>query len=248
MSDTLDWLCGQLGVDRDFIQSSRKDERIVERRRIIAYFFARYKKSTVWIARLLNKHWSSVNNMLEVISEKEKLRAIELSNKYDNRVANIDELCLDRCLKKINRKEVIEIVCQHFKVSESDIMGKCRTKDVANAKKVLYYVFRRAGLTFYEIGRTLNKDHQTVLMTLDRLDDATLTDYGDLIYDIYCSDSVKERRKEILRLVNEGKSVNDIWKETAYSKDFIKSQIEKFEVKKVPNYQTSEITIKYFLK
>lgn len=251
MSDTLDWICGQLGVSRGDITSNRRDDFIVTRRRIISYFFNHYQKGSLWISKLLHKHWTSVTSMLQTIKECEMIRALELSKKYEDEIVGMDitELCLDRIVqKKIEKREVIKVVCSHFNVVESDIFGHCRTKNVADAKKVIYYVFRKSGMTFYDIARFVNKGHQTIVQIVNRMDDPELIEYGDLIYDLYCSENIRERRKEILRLVNEGKSVHEIYTETAYAKEFIKNEIDNFIVKKVPDYHTGAIKIKYFEK
>lgn len=72
--------------------------------------------------------------------------------------------------KKIN--EIVSIVAQYFDISEMELLGERRTKNVIEARHTLYWLCRE--LTPYslpEIGRRLDgRDHTTILHGIRRID------------------------------------------------------------------------------
>lgn len=251
MNDTLDWLCGELGIVRDALTSSKRESYIVTRRRIVINFFKHFYKTDVWIGNILNKHWTSIATAYYQTKFEEKKRADELVEKYNNLIEGryIKELMIEQANKKLvfDKKQVADAICEKYEIKMDDIYSNRHTKSVVDAKRVLYYVFRKAGMSLYEIGRYVKKNHESVLNTLKKvLPEQKI--YGDLLFDVYCSESREDRTKKICNLLNEGKTKEEIYNLTGFSKEFIEERIKKIRVKKVPNYQTSEITIKYFLK
>mgnify|MGYP002522644999 CR=1 FL=1 len=248
MNDTLDWLCTQLGIRRDILTSERREKYIVSRRRIVINFFKHFGKTNEWIGNLLCKHWSSINTAFYQTKFEEKERAKAIIEKYKRDVKNrfVKELLVES-IKDFNKQEIVQEVSRHYGINYKEIFTTKRTQSVVDAKKVLYYVFKKAGMSFHAIARYLNKHHESVLIGIRRITDKQMQ-YADLIYDLYCSDTREDRAKKICNLLNEGKTVKEIFNITGYSKNYIREKIKKFVVKKVPNYQTSEITTKYFLK
>lgn len=248
MNDTLDWLCIQLGIRRDILTSERREKYIVTRRRVVINFFKHFGKTNEWIGNLLCKHWTSINTSFYQTRPEEKQRADILIIKYKQDVKNryVDELLIER-IKDFNKQEIVQEVSRHYGINYKEIFTTKRTQSVVDAKKVLYYVFKKAGMSFHAIARYLNKNHESVLLGIRRITDKQMQ-YGDLIYDLYCSENKEDRTKKICDLLNEGKTKEEIYNLTGFSREFIEERIKKFRIKKVPNYQTSEITTKYFLK
>ena len=248
MNDTLDWLCTQLGIRRDILISERREKYIVSRRRIVINFFKQFGKTNEYIGNLLCKHWSSISTAFYQTKYEEKERAEKLVTKYKQDVKNryVKELLVES-MKDFDKQEIIKEVSSHYRINYNDLFTAKRTQSVVDAKKVIYYILRKTGMSLHAIGRYLNKHHESVLLGIRRITDKQIQ-YADLIYDLYCSESREDRSKKICELLNNGKSVKEIYNITGYSKDFIRGRIKKFATKKVPNYQTSEIITKYFLK
>lgn len=103
MSDTLDWLCGELGVAREIITSARRDNPTTSKRRIIVLFFKINGKSSVWMERCLNRDHSSILHAVKCASDAEKKRACELVKKYTTQIegGSINELKVDNIRRKI---------------------------------------------------------------------------------------------------------------------------------------------------
>lgn len=103
MSDTLDWLCGELGIQRELIVSPRRERPVQKKRRIIILFFRIMGKSTVWLERFLHRDHSSILVAQNRAHDDEKKRACELVKKYTKNILGneIDELKIDNIRRKI---------------------------------------------------------------------------------------------------------------------------------------------------
>lgn len=68
-------------------------------------------------------------------------------------------------------RNLMEIDCiakQHLLTSE-DILGKSRKRMIVNARRKCMVMLRNKGHTTTEIGRILNRDHSTVVHSLQAL-------------------------------------------------------------------------------
>lgn len=68
MSDTLDWICNEIGADKAIILSRRHDKKAVFFRRIAYWFFKLKGKSSTWTGNLFNRDHSSVLVAEEILS------------------------------------------------------------------------------------------------------------------------------------------------------------------------------------
>ena len=75
--------------------------------------------------------------------------------------------------RKYKIAEMVRIVANYFSVSEMELLGARRTKNITEARHVLYWLCRE--LTPYslpEIGRRLDgRDHTTILHGIRKIDD-----------------------------------------------------------------------------
>jgi hypothetical protein len=162
----------------------------------------------------------------------------------------------------MKRREMINEVCLYFGVKPDDIQSLRRDKYTASAKKVIYCVLRMFRLTFNQIGRIVNKDHQTVLITIRRTD-KKLKKYAEYIYKKYMKLGLEEeinqqqfilrnQRRKIIELLNKGYLKSQISKETHLDPDFIEEQIrfflENHWQKKIPNYKNGTYLIIFYEK
>jgi chromosomal replication initiator protein len=67
--------------------------------------------------------------------------------------------------------DVVEAVCQHFGVSEKDLRGRARTRDIAHPRQVAMHLLREeTEISLEEIGRTLGRDHTTVMHGIRKIE------------------------------------------------------------------------------
>ena len=101
---------------------------------------------------------------------------------------------VERISKDVIRSEksyapefIIEKIAAYYNLSVEDILGKGKTKNIANARQTAIYLMRKlTGLTLAEIGGALNRDHSTVLHSIRKIEDSIATDseLADTIRDI----------------------------------------------------------------
>ena len=101
---------------------------------------------------------------------------------------------VERISKDVIRSEksyapefIIEKIAAYYNLSVEDILGKGKTKNIANARQIAIYLMRKlTGLTLAEIGGALNRDHSTVLHSIRKIEDSIATDseLADTIRDI----------------------------------------------------------------
>jgi hypothetical protein len=106
MSDTLDWICNEIGADKCHVLSKRHDKQTVSARRIVTYFFNLKGKSSTWIGKLLGRDHSSVLVALHNIKEQDKVRALKAYEKFVKVVegGNISEFLVQNIRPKMTIK------------------------------------------------------------------------------------------------------------------------------------------------
>ena len=68
---------------------------------------------------------------------------------------------------------IISQVCKFYSVDESVLRGTLKNKGTAEARQVAIYLIRRlTNLSTPDIGKELNKDHSTVLYSINKINDA----------------------------------------------------------------------------
>ena len=149
-------------------------------------------------------------------------------------------------------------VCDYFGVKVDDIQSLRRERKIVYAKKVICYVLRMRGLSLNQIGRYVNKDHQTVFNAIKTIP-PEIRKYAQSIYKKMSALSLEaenkidmERKTKIMDLLNKNYTLGQIVQETGWCKDYIQEQIDYFILngwyKKVPNYKTGEVLIRFFKK
>ena len=158
----------------------------------------------------------------------------------------------------MTKDELIQDVCNKFCIKPSDIFSQRKDKNTASAKKVVYYVLRKSGLSFCQIGKIVNKNHETILTTLKNIS-KELTEYADKVAELYTgikeeliNQDINKQRKVLIDMLNKGYKLNKIIKETNLSSEFIKEQIQFFYdndwLKKVPNYKNCTYKMVFYEK
>lgn len=149
----------------------------------------------------------------------------------------------------MKKKDIIEEVCNHYGVSTEEVKSHRRDPKTVSAKKVIYYILRLYGESYKSIGRSLNKDHGTILATVKTISKED-KEYAKELYKrhkkIELEDEkirITQERLKIIEMLNSGYSLDKIIKETKQTKEFVISQINFFVdnewQKKVPIYSKS---------
>ncbi len=92
---------------------------------------------------------------------------------------------------KVTQDKIFHAVARKYGVTVEDIRGKRRTREIAQARHVCIYIMRTVtDLSLPSIGRVFNRDHSTILSSIDTVqekirEDASLeNDIDDLIKEI----------------------------------------------------------------
>jgi len=59
---------------------------------------------------------------------------------------------------------IIKTVADVFGATPEDIKGKRRTKPIADARAVCFFLLRKTGMTVENVGKKLNRHHTTVVL------------------------------------------------------------------------------------
>lgn len=85
--------------------------------------------------------------------------------------------------------DTMAIVCDHFKITQAKLVGKCRDANLVKARHICCYVLFNKGLSLAAIGRLLNRDHSTAIWGRNKMLDLITTGQLDeketmLIYNL----------------------------------------------------------------
>jgi len=79
----------------------------------------------------------------------------------------------------ISSKQIIEKVAKYYGFPAKELLGKKRTKDIKNARNTAIYLLRdELNLSTPLIGKEFNKDHSTILHSLDVINDRLKKDFS----------------------------------------------------------------------
>ena len=146
----------------------------------------------------------------------------------------------------MNMDTVINEVAKEFNIPVNILTSRCRTNEVSRARFALYKVLTMAGYTTTRIGAKIGRDHSSVCVGLQRIDnDVDLWKRALKVYK-YCYDigecefeaRIKHRLlyDKIRNLINEGKE-EEVEKNKETEEIIFK--IKHGAQKKVPDYKHS---------
>ena len=79
--------------------------------------------------------------------------------------------------EELRAEDIINSVCEFYKVSKQEIMSKKKTKEIALARQVsMYLVIDMMTLPQVTVGKIFNRDHATVNYTRDKISEQMETD------------------------------------------------------------------------
>ena len=114
-----------------------------------------------------------IEGMLKSLSAQRKLFG------YINRSC-IDDV-LSRSLfesdNRISAEDIVNECAKYFEVSESEIKGRSRARNISNARQIAMYLMRMdLGMTLEDIGEYLSRDHATVISAVNKISNLSHTD------------------------------------------------------------------------
>lgn len=157
-------------------------------------------------------------------------------------------------------RRMIKEICEYFGVQFQEIFTGRRYTKLVYAKKVIYWILRREGLTYNQIANIVQKDHETIINGIKTIRDEHRI-FASKIFTKYRREAKQDEKeqaerifndnlKKIIQMLNEGYSHNQIaiklHKQTYEIIDLIINNIEQ---KVMPNYKSGKSNIiKYFEK
>ncbi|MDD4211160.1 MAG: chromosomal replication initiator protein DnaA [Clostridia bacterium] len=80
--------------------------------------------------------------------------------------------------KAVNPENILEKVCRYFNVTEDDIIGKSKKKEIVEPRQVAVYIITELlDLPLTSIGKIFNgRDHTTIIHSRDKISDKIKTD------------------------------------------------------------------------
>lgn len=144
-------------------------------------------------------------------------------------------------------KRMISEICKYFGVQFQEIFTRRRYKKLVYAKKVIYWILRREGLTYNQIARLVQKDHETIIVGVRSLPE-TYKEYALSLFKKYKKYGLREKKykeedifiermNNIAEYLNKGYTEEQIAKILGYSCQDVLDDISLYiEKKKVPDY------------
>jgi len=79
---------------------------------------------------------------------------------------------MNRPIIRVKPQEVIKTVANHYRIKQSAVKGKRRTKDIVNARHVAMYLLRKElNMPLEEIGKWFSgRDHTSVLHAINKIE------------------------------------------------------------------------------
>lgn len=67
-------------------------------------------------------------------------------------------------------EKIMSVVANYYGVSVGQIVGKSRVFRIATARHMVAYILKKRGLTYVAIGGILNRDHSTIISSVDKVE------------------------------------------------------------------------------
>lgn len=78
---------------------------------------------------------------------------------------------------KDRESKIFDTVCDIFKVTEEEMKGKCRKRNLVEPRQIIMYMlYNKTARNLKSIGRLMNRDHATVIYANNTVKDLMDTD------------------------------------------------------------------------
>lgn len=108
-------------------------------------------------------------------------------------------------------QEIMDIVCKCFSVSEEEVRGPSRLKSIAQARHAYCYLCTKLDpiITLQSVGKTISRDHSTVINSVKKTGDLRLTDYHFAAAFNACLEMVADSNSKFMRRLSFAQASND---------------------------------------
>ena len=125
------------------------------------------------------------NNVRQIEGTVKKLRAYVDLNSMELTLENVTRAIADMFKSEGNSLPtptlIISQVCKYYSIDESTLRGTLKNKGTAEARQVAIYLIRKlTNLSTPDIGKELNKDHSTVLYSINKVENALKSGNSEL--------------------------------------------------------------------
>jgi len=116
----------------------------------------------------------TIEGFLTRLSSESKLKTVPITNELVKTLIG-KGMKDDDLRKRISPEEVIDAVCTHYSIGKRAILGKGRTKLIAQPRQILMYILRKElGLPLEEVGRIIGgRDHTTIMHGVEKITQLT---------------------------------------------------------------------------
>lgn len=156
-------------------------------------------------------------------------------------------------------KKIVEIICAERRVGIKDIMTR-RNYEAVRAKKIIYKLFQILGYSTTQIGNMFGVDHTSVMSGIKSLQKFPDLDREAFRYaEIFSQEGVKAydnrvrqriaveaRKKDIVKLANEGKSISQIAEQLNFDEELVNGVLEYYKKNNLLRLRVNYSTGKYF--
>lgn len=128
-----------------------------------------------YIAENMNTNIRELEGMLQKVSFFANLRGKHFADIEDVKMALQEEEKVDK--EVITAEKIIEVVCEYSNVSKADIIGKKKTKEIADTRQVaIYLICDMLDMPLVNIGKIFGgRDHTTIIHSRDKITDQLKT-------------------------------------------------------------------------
>jgi len=72
--------------------------------------------------------------------------------------------------KQTSEEEIVNRVCEHFKITYDQLVSKNRVRARVDARSVVMYLLMQRGYTNKEAGKVVKRDHSTVIHSCKKVE------------------------------------------------------------------------------
>ena len=124
-----------------------------------------------YIAENMDTNIRELEGMLQKVSFMANLKGKHFADIEDVKASLQETVPVDK--EVITAEKIISVVCEYSNIAKSDIVGKKKTKDIADARQVaIYLICDMLDLPLVNIGKIFGgRDHTTIIHSRDKITD-----------------------------------------------------------------------------
>ncbi|MBO4548169.1 MAG: chromosomal replication initiator protein DnaA [Abditibacteriota bacterium] len=122
-----------------------------------------------YVARLITGNVRLLTGALTTLIARSSLLGQSVTVDFAKSV--LEDYSRNDAQKAVNVEGVIKLAAEEFGVSEEDITGTSKVKEITQARQTAMYLTREiTGMSFPQIGRAFGKDHSTVMHNFNKIE------------------------------------------------------------------------------